>query len=49
VHHVDRRGHVFDRRRRQYAVTEVEDVPETPPGTSQDILYTAFDFMERRK
>ena len=49
VHHIDRGSDMVDGCRGQDAVTEVENVPETSPGSSQDIFYAAFDFVERRK
>src|SRR5690349_8957224 len=47
MYHVDRRLNMFDRRCRQDAMAQIEDVSIAITGTTQNILHSAFDFMER--
>ena len=49
MHHVDSRGHMFDRCRREDPMAQIEDVSRTTAGPAQNVFHAPFDFMQWRK
>ena len=49
MHHVDSRGYMFDRCRREDPMAQVEDMSRTTAGPAQNIFHAPFDFMQGRK
>ena len=47
MHGVDHGDHMIDRRFRQDAVAEIENMSGTAAGAAQDFRHSAFDFFRR--